>query len=81
MLADASTYIGGVMGLKYIRGAYKVPAFRGARVEYMASSDGELMQGTITGSAGQHLRVRLDGNKQSSRFHPTYNLIYLEDQP
>ncbi len=67
------------MSLKYIRGRYGVPAFRGSRVEYTAS-DGEKMQGTITGSAqSARLRVRLDGNKNSFLFHPTFNLVYLKD--
>ena len=68
------------MSLDYIRRAYRVPAKRGARVEYLAS-DGELMEGTITGSKGARLRVRLDGAKQSFIFHPTYALKYLPDGP
>jgi hypothetical protein len=66
--------------MKYIRETYGVPAKRGGRLEYMAS-DGELMEGTITGSAGPYLRVRLDGNKHSGRFHPTWRLKYLPDGP
>ena len=65
------------MSMWAIRKRYKVPAKRGRRVEYMARSDGELMQGTITGSHGFYLRVLLDGNKKSCLFHPTYNLEYL----
>jgi len=68
------------MSLDYIRRAYKVPAKRGGRVEYLAS-DGELMEGTITGSRAGHLRVRLDGNTHSTNFHPTYGLKYLPDGP
>jgi len=70
------------VSMAYIRHQYKVPAKRGARVEYMSSArDGsELMQGTIVGSTGAYLRVRLDGNKHSGRFHPTWNIVYLTEQ-
>jgi hypothetical protein len=63
------------MSLDYIRRTYGVPAKRGQRVQYLAS-DGELVEGRITGSSGGRLRVRLDGNKQSFIFHPTFNLAY-----
>ncbi len=68
------------MSLAQIRKTYNVPAKRGARVEYLAH-DGELMEGTITGTRGPHLRVRLDGNKFSTIFHPTWALKYLPDGP
>jgi hypothetical protein len=68
------------MSMYAIRQRYKVPAKRGVRVEYLAS-DAELLQGTITGSDGFYLRVRLDGNKHSSRSHPTRALKYLPDGP
>lgn len=68
------------MSLAYIRDYYKVPAFRGTRVEYLAT-DGELMQGAITRGVGAYLWVRLDGNKHSTRFHPTWALKYLPDGP
>ena len=68
------------MSLDYIRKAYMVPAKKGGRVEYLAS-DGELMEGTITGASNAHLRVRLDGNRHSMPFHPTWRLKYLPDGP
>lgn len=68
------------MSLEYIRRTYKVPANRGVKVEYLAS-DGELIEGTITGSAGAYLCVRLDGNKHTQRFHPTWALKYLPNGP
>ena len=64
------------MSMYTIRKRYKVPAKRGMQVEYLAS-DGEIMLGAITGSAGGRLRVRLGRNKKSFLFHPTYNLHYL----
>ncbi|QQP96461.1 hypothetical protein [Lysobacter enzymogenes] len=63
--------------MAYIRLTYGVPAKRGMRVEYMSGRDLELMEGVIVGSKGQHLRIRLDGNRHSGFFHPTYNLVYI----
>lgn len=67
------------MSMDYIRETYNVPAKRGGRVEYLAS-DGELMEGTITGSSGAYLLIRLDGG-HSGRYHPTWALKYLPDGP
>lgn len=33
--------------------------------------------GTITGSSGGYLRIRLDGNDFSFNYHPTWQLDYL----
>lgn len=68
------------MSMDYIRRTYSVPAKRGGRVEYLAS-DGELMEGTITGAVEGYLRIRLDGAKHSGRYHPTWALKYLPDGP
>jgi hypothetical protein len=68
------------MSMDYIRSYYKVPAKRGARVEYLAT-DGELLQATITGSRGQYLRARLDNSTRSILLHPTSRLKYLPDGP
>jgi len=64
------------MSLQYIRDTYGVPAKRGGRVEY--TPNGNRTRGTITGSSGQYLRVRLDGSKHSGRFHPTWEMRYLD---
>jgi len=56
--------------MKYIRGAYNVPAYRGRRVAYMGK------MGVITGSRGHYLRIRLDGEKYSCNYHPTYEIDY-----
>ena len=45
--------------MDYIRKTYGVPAKRGARVQYVG--DGFAQAGTITGSNGSHLWIRLDG--------------------
>jgi hypothetical protein len=68
------------MSMEYIRETYNVPAKRGARVEYLAG-DGELMEGTITGTSGPYLLVKLDGAKHPGRYHPTWALKYLPDGP
>ncbi len=60
-------------GFAYIRSYYKVPATRGGRVR---TSKNEL--GTITGTSGPHVKVRLDGEKHAHPYHPT-DLTYLED--
>jgi hypothetical protein len=58
--------------MDYIRAAYGVPAKRGGRIQYR----GQL--GTITGADGGYLRIRLDGEKRSKRFHPTWLIEYLD---
>lgn len=65
-------------GLSYISKYYSVPARRGGRVEY--AGNGKIEQGTITGSSGAHLMVRIDGREDSSPFHPTWKIRYLEDE-
>lgn len=63
--------------MQYIREAYGVPAKRGGRVEYSGAGRKGLL-GTITGSKGARLLIRLDGNKHSHIFHPTWEMRYLE---
>lgn len=66
------------MSFKYIQDSYKVPAYKGARVEY-TETNGEVRRGTITGTTGAHLLVKLDGPKQKAgKYHPTWNLKYLK---
>lgn len=65
------------MSIAWVRRHYRVPAKRGGRVEY--SGDGKPELGTITGTCGGHLRVRLDGIKHSMPFHPTWQIRYLDE--
>jgi len=58
--------------MDYIRKFYGVPAKRGARVIYGASG-----YGTIVGSMGAYIRVRMDGEKQVRSYHPTYLMTYI----
>lgn len=67
------------MSMQKIRDSYGVPAKRGGRVEY--TGNGRNVPGQITGAKGALLRVRLDGDKFSILFHPTWQLRYLEDKP
>jgi hypothetical protein len=59
--------------MEYIRKYYNVPAKRGGRVDYQ----GRL--GIITGSVNGYLRIRLDGEKHSRRYHPTWKIKYLSE--
>lgn len=58
------------MSMDYIRNRYGVPAKRGARVV----ADGK--PGTIVAARGGHLRIRLDGEKRTGSWHPTWNMDY-----
>lgn len=66
------------MSLEYIRTTYRVPATRGARVQYDGGDPDECPKlGTITGSRGAHLRIKMDGNRRSGIYHPTWSMTYL----
>ena len=56
--------------MDYIRLRYGVPAKRGARIKYGNAF------GTITGADGGYLCIRLDGEKRSKRYHPTWRIEY-----
>lgn len=56
----------------YVRAYYGVPAKRGARVLYAGRP------GVITRGAGAHIRIRLDGEKHSRPYHPTWRIDYLD---
>jgi|JI8StandDraft_1071087.scaffolds.fasta_scaffold248454_3 hypothetical protein len=67
------------MSLDYIRTAYNVPAKKGGRVRYTGDCTklGEPKLGTITGTEGARLRIRMDGDSFSNIYHPTWELEYL----
>jgi len=56
--------------MDYIRLVYGVPAKRGASIKYCG------MAGKITGADGGYLLIKLDGEKRSKRYHPTWNIEY-----
>lgn len=62
------------MGIKYIRDYYKVPAKIGGLVLYNGRP------GVIVAGYKQYLRIRLDGEKRSGIYHPTYLIEYLPAQ-
>jgi hypothetical protein len=64
------------MSMQYIRDYYGVPAKRGGRVIYTGGRFP--LTGTIVGSRNAHLRIRLDGEKRISDFHPTWELKYID---
>lgn len=64
------------MSMDYIRKTYNVPAKRGGRVEYTHPKPARM--GTIIGADGARLRIRLDGEKFVGRYHPTWELRYLD---
>lgn len=63
------------MSLKYIRDHYGVPAKRGGRVRYNRK-----LKGTIIGSDGACLRVLMDGDPFSMKYHPTWKMEYLDKE-
>jgi hypothetical protein len=70
------------MGIQWIRDNYRVPAKRGGRVKYTGHMFGLMPKfGTITGARNSHLRIRIDGQKHSLPFHPTWCIQYLEPKP
>ena len=58
------------MSMAYIRRHYAVPAKRGMRV--VANRE----TGTITGSTGARLRIRIDGQRRAGLYHPTWRIQY-----
>ena len=73
------------MSMKYIRDYYKVPANRGAKIEFSGDTMAQFIygflykpsRGTIVGSKGNYLRVRMENNDQIITLHPTWKVKYL----
>ena len=61
--------------MAYIRMYYGVPAKRGGRVIVNG------WPGTITGSDGAYIKVRLDNADRSRLFHPTWKVEYINNTP
>ncbi|AJT42401.1 hypothetical protein [Psychromicrobium lacuslunae] len=60
------------MSAAYVRRYYGVPAKRGVRVTV------EGRPGVIVSFPEQYIGVRLDGEKRTSRCHPTWGVEYPE---
>lgn len=66
------------MGMQYIRSTYKVPAKRGVRVRMIPAGGEAFAQcGVITGSRGINLLIKMDGERKSQPYHPTWCLEYI----
>lgn len=66
------------MSMDYVRRHYGVPVKRGGRVRLGAGFGPDAgREGTIT-SASYHVFVRLDGERHVRRFHPTWELDYID---
>lgn len=73
------------MSMKYIRDNYKVPAKRGARIEWDGDEMTKFIQGflyrpkrgTIVATCGEYLRVRFDYQAHIVTLHPTWKVRYL----
>jgi hypothetical protein len=58
------------MSFDYIKSYYGVDAKRGQRVTAFGKP------GVITGTEGQYVCIRLDGQKNSNPYHPTDGINY-----
>lgn len=67
------------MSMARVRKLYCVPAKRGMRVRYTGEGQDKPELGTITGTRGHLLCIRLDGYKISHIFHPAWELEYLSE--
>lgn len=64
------------MSIQYIRKQYDVPAALGGRVRYTGGDEPRL--GTINGTEGARLMLRLDGDEhETGPYHPTWEIEYL----
>jgi len=61
------------MGYDYVKQYYGVDWKRGQRVVAYGKP------GVITGTEGQYLRIRLDGQKHSDNYHPLDGIEYIKD--
>lgn len=69
------------MSMDWVRKNYRVPAKRGARVEYAGDNGSGPRFGTIIRADGGRLRIRLDGDDWAGAYHPTWALRYLAPAP
>lgn len=64
------------MSMDQLRKAYDVPAKRGGRIEF-TDTNGSVWRGIIRSERNARLRVTLDGLREISILHPTWNIKYL----
>jgi hypothetical protein len=59
-----------------INRTYGLSVKTGSRVRYSGGKD-IIRLGTVTGTEGAHLRIRLDGEQYARPYHPTWELEVL----
>ena len=59
--------------LEYIRRVYEVPAYVGFKVRYQGKP------GVIVGANGCYLLIKLDGETEARRYHPTWEMRYFKE--
>jgi hypothetical protein len=74
--------------MQYIRDYYKVPAKRGAIIEYHGDEEiGRFIRGflyvprrgVIVAAKGNYLRVRFNDSNHITTIHPTWKVKYVRD--
>jgi hypothetical protein len=63
------------MSIQDIREARNIPVKIRGRVRYTGEKTPRL--GTVVGTRGGYLRIRLDGDKRPGTYHPTWELEFL----
>jgi hypothetical protein len=63
---------------EYIRKKYKVPAKLGARIRYTGGVKPKV--GKIIGTINGHLIVKLNGQRMTYPYHPTWKIEYLDNE-
>jgi len=71
------------MTLQYVRGMYGVPAEAGRRVEAYYNCGGEwhiALRGKLAAKATHYVWIESDAGGTFGPFHPTYGMVYLDDE-
>ena len=68
------------MSAWYVRATYGVPYKRGDRLVLEAGTDNE-RHGVLVSFPGAYLGIRFDGDRHTSRCHPTWEITREETRP
>lgn len=63
----------------HIESYYGLPFRVGSRVRYDDGPNGTL-EGTVVGTAGPYIKVKVDGEERCGLYHPTWNIELLEGE-
>lgn len=66
--------------LEYIRKTYGVPAFKWKKISFRSNEKKKTIPGMIIGGRAGYLIVRLEGREDPAHLHPTWNVLYEEDE-